>query len=76
MSAPREVRPDGTTKASTPGRQTIETAETPRQAFLTLVEQVVAVSMTRDVQTVSRGVTVRELGDLFKKHRSDVRRAM
>ncbi len=33
----------------------------------TFLEQVVANSMTRDVKTVSRGVTVRELGDLFEK---------
>ena len=33
----------------------------------TFLEQVVADSMTRDVKTVSRGVTVRELGDLFGK---------
>jgi CBS domain-containing protein len=33
----------------------------------TFLEQVVADSMTRDVKTVSRGVTVRELGDLFAK---------
>jgi CBS-domain-containing membrane protein len=33
----------------------------------TFLEQVVANSMTRDVKAVSRGVTVRELGDLFQK---------
>jgi CBS-domain-containing membrane protein len=33
----------------------------------TFLEQVVADSMTRDVNTVSRGVTVGELGDLFAK---------
>jgi CBS-domain-containing membrane protein len=33
----------------------------------TFLEQVAANSMTRDVKTVSRGVTVRELGDLFEK---------
>jgi CBS-domain-containing membrane protein len=33
----------------------------------TFLEQVVADSMTRDVKTVSRGVTVHELGDLFGK---------
>jgi CBS-domain-containing membrane protein len=33
----------------------------------TFLEQVVADSMTRDVKTVSRGVTVRELGDWFAK---------
>jgi CBS-domain-containing membrane protein len=33
----------------------------------TFLEKVVADSMTRDVKAVSRGVTVRELGDLFEK---------
>lgn len=33
----------------------------------TFLEQVVAAAMTRDVKTVSRGITVRELGDLFEK---------
>jgi CBS-domain-containing membrane protein len=36
------------------------------RAMYTFLEQVVANSMTRDVKTVSRGVTVRELGDLFE----------
>jgi CBS-domain-containing membrane protein len=31
------------------------------------IEQIVADHMTRDVKTVARGVTVRELGDLFEK---------
>jgi CBS domain-containing protein len=37
------------------------------RAVYTFLEQVVADSMTRDVTTVSRGVTVGELGDLFAK---------
>lgn len=31
------------------------------------LEQIVADHMTRDVRTVTRGVTLRELGDLFEK---------
>jgi CBS domain-containing protein len=31
------------------------------------IEQIVADHMTRDVNTVARGVTLRELGDLFEK---------
>jgi CBS domain-containing protein len=31
------------------------------------IEQVVANHMTRDVRTVSRGLTLRELGDLFER---------
>jgi CBS domain-containing protein len=31
------------------------------------IEQVVADHMTRDVKTVARGLTLRELGDLFEK---------
>ena len=31
------------------------------------IEQVVADHMTRDVKTVTRGLTLRELGDLFEK---------
>ena len=31
------------------------------------IEQIVADHMTRDVKTVTRGVTLRELGDLFEK---------
>jgi CBS domain-containing protein len=37
------------------------------RAVYTFLEQVVADSMTRDVTVVSRGVTVRELGDQFQK---------
>ena len=33
----------------------------------TFLDQVVANCMTRDVKTVSRGVKLRELGDLFAK---------
>jgi CBS-domain-containing membrane protein len=31
------------------------------------IDQIVADHMTRDVETVARGVTLRELGDLFEK---------
>jgi CBS domain-containing protein len=31
------------------------------------IDQIVAEHMTRDVRTVTRGVTLRELGDLFEK---------
>src|SRR6187200_3711672 len=31
------------------------------------IEQIVADSMTRDVKTVARGLTLRELGDLFER---------
>jgi CBS domain-containing protein len=37
------------------------------RAVYTFLEQVVADSMTRDVTFVSRGVTVREVGDQFEK---------
>jgi CBS domain-containing protein len=37
------------------------------RAVYTFLDQVVADSMTRDVTVVSRGVTVRELGDRFEK---------
>jgi CBS domain-containing protein len=37
------------------------------RTMYTFLEQVVADAMTHDVKTVSRGVTVRELGDLFEK---------
>jgi CBS-domain-containing membrane protein len=37
------------------------------RVMYTFLGQMVADSMTRDVKTVSRGVTVRELGDLFAK---------
>ena len=33
----------------------------------TFLEQIVADHMTRDVKTVTRGVSLRELGDLFEK---------
>jgi CBS-domain-containing membrane protein len=36
-------------------------------AVYTFLDQVVASCMTRDVRTVSRGVTLRELGDQFAK---------
>jgi CBS domain-containing protein len=37
------------------------------RAVYTFLDQVVADSMTRDVTVVSRGVTVRELGDQFER---------
>jgi CBS domain-containing protein len=37
------------------------------RAVYTFLDQVVTDSMTRDVTVVSRGVTVRELGDQFEK---------
>ena len=37
------------------------------RAVYTFLDQVVANCMTRDVKTVSRGVKLRELGDLFAK---------
>jgi CBS domain-containing protein len=36
-------------------------------ALYSFLEQIVADYMTRDVKTVARGVTLRELGDLFEK---------
>jgi CBS domain-containing protein len=36
-------------------------------ALLSFLEQIVADYMTRDVKTVARDVTLRELGDLFEK---------
>ena len=37
------------------------------QLLYTFIEQIVADHMTRDVKTVTRSVSLRELGDLFEK---------
>ena len=37
------------------------------QRLYTFIEQIVADHMTRDVKTVTRSVSLRELGDLFEK---------
>jgi CBS domain-containing protein len=42
-------------------------ARTKDHAVYTFLEQIVADYMTRDAKTVSRDVTLRELGDLFEK---------
>ena len=42
----------------------VPTEDSPLYSFL---EQTVADHMTRDVKTVTRSVTLRELGDLFEK---------
>jgi len=42
--------------------------QTEDHALYSFLQQIVANYMTRDVRTVTRGVTLRELGDLFERN--------
>jgi CBS domain-containing protein len=44
------------------------TGQTEDHALYSFLQQIVADYMTRDVRTVTRGVTLRELGDLFERN--------